>query len=71
MKIELDIPAEKWGWLVAQGGDPTENLMAKVSEYLDACGRDLGADTESQLLAEIAKRDAVGKAALLASLKGE
>lgn len=71
MKVTLDIPDEKWGWLVSQGGDPFENLMAKVNEYLEACGRDLGADTESQLLAEIAKRDAAGKAALLASLKGE
>lgn len=71
MKITLDIPAEKWGWLEAQGGDPHDNLMAKVNEYMEACGRDFGADTESKLLAEIAKRDAAGKAALLAGLKGE
>lgn len=65
MKIELDIPDEKWDWLVAQGGDPTENLMAKVNEYLDACGRDAQATLEAKVAKRLAEMTEAEKLALV------
>lgn len=69
MKLELDITDERWGFIdlkaKAEGLDATQMLEEKINEYADACGRDVKATAEAQLLDNISKLDAAGKAALL------
>lgn len=49
---------QKWNWLLLKAenekGDSIEMLTLKVDEYLNACGRDIGADNAAKVVAAIA-----------------
>lgn len=70
MKIALFLDDTKWGWLLTkENGDQAKaeaNCTDKVNEYLDACGRDVGADDMAKVTQAIANPAnlAVAKAAL-------
>lgn len=70
MNLTLSLDDTKWGHaLTKEKGDAakaTANVLDKVNEYLDACGRDVGADdmaNVTKVLADPAKL-AIAKAAL-------
>lgn len=70
MNLTLTLDDIKWSYaLMKEAGDSakaTANVTDKVNEYLDACGRDVGADdlaNVTKALAEPANL-AVAKAAL-------
>lgn len=70
MKLTLTLDDEKWGYALAkEEGDAakaTANVKDKVNEYLDACGRDLGADDLSKVQAALSDpaNISIAKAAL-------
>lgn len=70
MKLTLTLDNVKWGYAVAnEAGDVAkaeQNVLDKVNEYLDACGRDVGADDLANVTKELADpvKLATAKAAL-------
>ena len=70
MKLTLTLDDAKWGYAVTkEAGDAAKaeaNVLDKVNEYLDACGRDVGADDLANVLKELADptKLATAKAAL-------
>ena len=70
MKLTLTLDDAKWGYvLTKESGDAVKaeaNILAKVNEYLDACGRDVGADDLANVTKEITDpaKLAIAKAAL-------
>lgn len=67
MEITLTLDDLKWNWLVSKAArdkvDPIDNIMLKVNEYLDACGRDIGQDEMTKI------REALDDPAKLAVVK--
>lgn len=70
MKLTLALDDVKWGWLLTkENGDAAKaqaNVLQKVDEYLDACGRDVGADDLANVTKALADpvKLATAKAAL-------
>lgn len=70
MKIALTLDDTKWSWLLTkEKGDAAKaqaNILQKVNEYLDACGRDVGADDLANVTKALADpvKLATAKAAL-------
>ncbi len=58
MQITLTVDDLKWGWLLsktaADKSDPNKLVLDKVNEYLDACGRDVGASDLAKVQAALA-----------------
>ena len=53
MQLTLTLDDQKWNWLVAKTqadkSDPSQLVLDKVNEYLDACGRDIGASDMAKI----------------------
>lgn len=70
MKLTLTLNDAKWTALLTKTKQDTslaqQNVLDKVNEYLDACGRDIGADDLSNVTKELADpaKLALAKAAL-------
>lgn len=70
MKLTLTLDDVKWGYALAkEEGDAdkaTANVISKVNDYLNACGRDLGADDLTNVQKELSDpaKLAIAKAAL-------
>jgi hypothetical protein len=70
MLLNLTVDDQKWSWLLSKAAltkdDPFALATAKLIEYLDACGRDIGADDMAKVQAALADpvKFAIAKAAL-------
>ena len=70
MKVTITLDDVKWGYvLTKEAGNAAkaeQNILDKVNEYLDSCGRDVGADDMANVLKELADpmKLATAKAAL-------
>lgn len=57
MKLTLTLEDKKWDWLLTKTEQDEavaeQNVLDKVNEYLDACGRDVGADDVAKVMAAL------------------
>lgn len=57
MDLKLTVDDQKWNWLLSkaaqENSNPLDLLDFKINEFLDACGRDVGADDLSKVQAAL------------------